>query len=203
VRPDFAAIKEANDIRDVANRLELNLSGHGDMRAKCPRCESNNPRGISISVAKQNFYCHVSKKQGNVLDMVMHVRHCTLIEAAKWIQETAPHEAAARAPRRPALGSQPGPTNVQPTHGAMSPLELDSEHEEVAALGVPADVAAQLGIGYASKGTMRHRVLIPLRNGEGGIVGYCGIALDGEQPFLFPKNLRERFRQKNKDRRLY
>jgi len=37
-------------------------------------------------------------------------------------------------------------------------------------------VAAQLGIGYAPRGTMLKRVLAPIRTESGKLVGYLGIA---------------------------
>jgi hypothetical protein len=46
----------------------------------------------------------------------------------------------------------------------------------VQALGVPDDIAEALGIGWAKRGTMLKRVLIPLRSPSGKLVGYNGIA---------------------------
>ena len=51
---------------------------------------------------------------------------------------------------------------------------LEADHDAVQALGISADVARMLGIGYAGKGTMIKRVLFPIRTEDGKLVGYIG-----------------------------
>ena len=46
-----------------------------------------------------------------------------------------------------------------------------------------AEVAAALGIGYVSKGTLAGRVLFPLRDESGRLYGYVGFRADRE-PYL-------------------
>jgi hypothetical protein len=57
------------------------------------------------------------------------------------------------------------------------------------AVGFDADTAAALGIGYASRGTMKGLVLIPLRTDSGALVGYAGVS-EAKLPatFHFPSS---------------
>ncbi|MEW9503531.1 hypothetical protein AB1471_17515, partial [Jeotgalibacillus marinus] len=43
------------------------------------------------------------------------------------------------------------------------------------------DTVAAFGLGYCAKGTMSGRIAIPLHNGDGELLGYCG-RWPGEPP---------------------
>ena len=60
---------------------------------------------------------------------------------------------------------------------------LDPVHDAVQALGLSAVDATRLGIGYAPKGVLKGRVLLPIRTSEGTLVGYAGYS-DKLQPAL-------------------
>ena len=64
---------------------------------------------------------------------------------------------------------------------------LEHEHEAVQALGIPVDIAKRLSIGYARKGIMATRVVFPLRNLDGSIVGFAGFNADKDPPLKLPK----------------
>ncbi len=64
---------------------------------------------------------------------------------------------------------------------------LEAEHEAVQALGISADVACMLGIGYAGKGTMTKRVLFPIRTEDGKLVGYIGYNANLDPQVKLPK----------------
>jgi hypothetical protein len=60
----------------------------------------------------------------------------------------------------------------------------------VGALGLSEETAAAFGMGYAPKGVLRGRVAVPIRDGAGVLLAYCGVATTNEQSprFLFPSN---------------
>ena len=70
---------------------------------------------------------------------------------------------------------------------ALNPLDyLEPLHPSVSALGFTEEVAKAVGIGYAPKGTMKGRCLIPLRTEEGKLVGYIGFNPALEPQFKLP-----------------
>lgn len=64
---------------------------------------------------------------------------------------------------------------------------LDPGHPDVQALGIPVDVATELGIGYSKKGIMRGRVVFPMRHEDGSVLGYAGFNAKMEPPLKLPK----------------
>ena len=52
---------------------------------------------------------------------------------------------------------------------------LDPAHEAVEMLGLDAETAKALGIGYAPKGILRGTIAVPIRLEDGTLAGYIGI----------------------------
>jgi DNA primase len=70
-------------------------------------------------------------------------------------------------------------------------LKLDAAHPYLVERGVSAEVVAQFGLGYCSRGVMAARVCIPIHNDRGELVAYAG-RWPGEPPegverYLLPK----------------
>jgi DNA primase len=66
-------------------------------------------------------------------------------------------------------------------HGAAGPnppltfaLKLDATHPYLAARGLSAEVVAQFGLGYCSRGSMAGRICIPVHDERGQLVAYAG-----------------------------
>lgn len=60
-------------------------------------------------------------------------------------------------------------------NGEFKPLDyLLEDHDTVQSLGIPPEVAYQLGCGYAKKDIMMGRVAFPLRDERGKLLAYCG-----------------------------
>jgi DNA primase len=192
----FSDIKQHVTIEQVASMLNLKLRKTGDTyRCACPACQSKTDRAIVITPARNIFYCFDAKKGGDVLTLASHVLGVGLRDAAQAIsdhfllasKESEPREPSA-VPNGEASKEKATPTAQNVPTSPLQPLTyLVAEHEAVQALGLDAETAKALGLGFAPKGIMRGTVAFPLyRAGE--LAGYVGVPV-GTSVSL-PKNLR-------------
>jgi len=71
---------------------------------------------------------------------------------------------------------QEKPVKQPKSNEKLQPLQyLEFDHPAVIALGIDAQVAEALGIGYAGKGVARGNVVIPIRDTDGTLKGYLGV----------------------------
>jgi hypothetical protein len=183
---DFTQIKTAISIEKCVQMLGLKMSRKGpQMRGPCPACKTGDPRALAVNVDNK-FYCFSEKKGGDQIALVAHVRGSSPKEAAQYISrhfnlETVSDRSPPQEPRQ-----------AEKREGCPELDYLDPIDDAVEAVGLPVSVADLIGAGFASKGTQRGRVLIPLRTREGDLLGYLGIGLDKEPVYFFPDNLSER-----------
>jgi hypothetical protein len=178
---DFAAVKARVKIEEVSPILGLTMKGNNQLRGPCPQCKGD-PRALAINIDKQGFYCHSRSKGGDVIALTAHVRGTSQREAALFLQD---HFGAEK------------PKARETAQDALQPLDyLETDHEVIELLGLSMAACEALGAGYAPKGVMTGRIVIPLRLPDGTLVGYFGIATKEDQvPLLkFPPNLEERCR---------
>lgn len=159
---NFEEIKAANPISEVVERLGLNMNKSGaSLRGKCPVCESDGDRNLVVTPDKGVYFCFSDGKGGDQLQLISHLRGCSVKEAAQWL-----HGAPAAKEKS---------TKGTPSEG-FKPLEyLQYDHEAVVALGFEPGDAERLGIGYAARGILRGKVAIPVRLANGQLAGYIGI----------------------------
>jgi DNA primase len=160
---DFAVIKDRVPIGDAVRKLGFPYTEHnGQFRAKCPKCDTDDPRCLVVTPAKGLWYCFASKKGGDVIALHAHIHDIAMKDAA--------HEIAL------SFGLAADYKPEPPPEGALEPLaHLDNDHPLVHTIGFPEDVAEQVGIGFASKGLMRGFVAVPIRLHDGRLIGYIGI----------------------------
>jgi len=189
---DFKALKEVSFEQTIAflSELKLHKREGEQLRFPCPACGGENKRALSIHPA-QGFHCFASGKKGSdAVALVAHVRRMSQYDAGRLLQDHfLGREVEERAPSAAssALDGRREPL--------QAPLDyLVHEHPVADLLGLSAATLEALGGGFAPKGTMAGRLLIPLRMDDGRLVGYLGIATKEEQqPLLrFPDNLEER-----------
>jgi len=195
---NFAELKARLTIEQVARDfLGLNLTKSGNqLRGMCPVCEGDK-RGLAITPDKGLFHCFSAGKGGDLISLAAHIRKESMRDVAVAIEGHFPAQAASK-PRAlaeaPAPAAPPQPRQEAST-GALKPLDyLTTDHPAIEALGLSAAACEAIGIGYAPRGTMVKRVLIPLRLPDGTLAGYMGIAtaIDQTPLLLFPKNLDEK-----------
>ena len=161
---DFKNVRDNVQIDRVAEWLGIRFSKRfigEQLRSACP-IHGGGKRALVITPSKNVFFCFANecRKGGDAIELTAKVRQIS--------------------PREAALALQAHFLDYHRKVGtAGNPLHkvdyLQHEHEEVQALGISPDVARTLGIGYAPKGTMIKRVLIPIRTEEGKLAGYIGI----------------------------
>ena len=182
---DFAALKARIRIEEAIPILGLTMKGNQQLRGPCPYCKGD-PRALAINIDKQGFYCHSRSKGGDVIALTAHVRGTSQREAALFLQD---HFGAEEAPRSKAS---------ETAHNALQPLDyLETDHPIIELLGLSVAACEALGAGFAPKGTMAGRFVVPLRDEAGTLLGYFRIATrDDQVPLLaFPKNLDERVKR--------
>lgn len=187
-RLDFLDIKRHAPIARVAEMLQLRLKKDtGGFRCSCP-VNDGNPRAIKITPDYKNkdgssgaFFCHSCKASGDAIGLYAHVKDCDNYDAATALAQFFKVDSPA--------------TDPPAADGSMKPLDyLSTDHEVIELLGLTEDVCEALGIGFAAKGTMNGRLLIPLRLSDGTLCGYLGLATREDQSPLvkLPSDLAEK-----------
>jgi hypothetical protein len=187
-RIDFADLKQKISIEQVAAALGAKLKAHGpQLRGVCPICNEGGDRGFVVTSAKGVYYCFGKcKAGGDMLALYSRARGCSVREAAEAIAAKFGVGGDATT-KRAATVSETIPPNPSP--GKLKPLDyLQPEHEAVQAFGISTETARAWGAGFASKGIMRGRFAVPIKNLAGELVAYVGIAVSEEQTprLLFP-----------------
>ena len=163
---DFEEVKAANPIAEVAERLGLDLKKSGaQLRGPCPSGEGGE-RGFVVTPSKGVWYSFGLQKGGDVLALVEVVNECSTKEAAQFLAgDTVPPE------RRTTRQSK-----ESAAERGFRPLDyLEPDHPAVEALGMEAEAAEALGVGYAPRGVLRGTVAVPIRLEDGTLSGYIGI----------------------------
>ena len=185
----FDEVRERVSMQDAVNYLGLTLTRkEGDqLRFPCPACKGTDKRALSVNPALGKFRCFAWDKGRGGNDataLVAHVRGISNGDAAKLLKDHFLSSAAR--PQRAV------PQAHEAESKQLAPLDyLEAAHPVLDLLGVSEASALALGAGFAGRGTMVGRVLIPLRLPTGTLVGYLGIATkeDMSPLLLFPKNL--------------
>lgn len=191
---DFAKLKERVKIEDAAQFLGLRMTRSGEaLRGPCPACKSSGDRALVVTPGKGVFYCFASRKGGDAISLVAHIRDIPVRDAGQALAQgfgTVPVP-------RPDNGTVPGPAGTVPVppeqKAGLNPLTyLQAEHEAVQALGVSPATAEAFGAGYAPKGIMRGRFAVPIHSKDAILLAYVGIAVSKDQQpaLLFPNGFR-------------
>jgi DNA primase len=182
----------------------------GELVGRCPIHKGEGERSFHVSLSKNCFQCFSCKKRGNVLDLAAALDHSSVRDAALKLASVFGVESTEmreqKRMRRPEV-QLPTPqlndsTEKEVTNGCdplrrselrNEPLSftlkgIDHSHRYLTERGIEPGTAEAFGIGYFSgKGSMSGRIVIPIHNGLGELVGYAGRSLDGEDPrYKFP-----------------
>lgn len=183
---DFAELKTRVSIEDAVNLLGLALKPHGlQKRGGCPTCKAGGERALVVTPSKGLFYCFAQKTGGDQIALVAHIKACTLSEAASFLGgETA---------SKPTIPSTvpPAPANKKPGFDPEAyAARLDPAHASLASIGISAETLRIFRSGFASSGSNRGRLALPLHDRDGHLLGYCGRSVRDESPLLvFPNGI--------------
>lgn len=199
----FADIKAQVRIEQVVDMLELKVKREGgSIRARCPVCQTKDPRALWIVPKTQSFKCWAAKGRqvgSDLIALVMHVRGIDNQAAAREIAAHFSLTIPDSSPRPPAAEDKSPQTARSPT----LPEDLDEklrkvlaelqyEHPMVQALGLSPALAKALKIGFQRGGTKGNRVLFPVYY-LGRHVDFYGYNPEKDPVFLFSPNLAQRF----------
>lgn len=195
---DFTAVKAAVTFVQVLEHYGLTAKMHrtrnGDgLDGPCPiHPEATGKDTFKVTLSKNCWFCHLSacKCGGNHLDFVAKMENCDAHEAALKIDQWFNLGLAGKPNAAPARQKHEDPTpqatvtshqtEVSPEHdGENKPLSfrlenLKMDHAYFSERGLSAATVEEFGLGFCAKGTMSGRIVIPIHNAGGELVGYAG-----------------------------
>ena len=207
---DFKAVKAAVTMVRILDHYALTSqfkrSANGDtLTGSCPIHKGDNPTQFRISVSKNCWNCFGRcQRGGNILDFVSRMEDCTIRQAALSISEwfgleqspvAAHQETSAKNDSKPAAPENSAVEATTETSigdsASNKPLgfelqRLNVDHPYFGERGISPDAVAHFGLGFCEHGSMKGRIVIPIRNVEGNVVAYAG-RWPGDPPTDTPK----------------
>ena len=180
---DFKSIKRSVTMESVLRHYQVQLrrSGKDQYRGCCPIHRGDGHDAFHVNSARNIFHCFACGAGGTVLDFVAAMEGCSLFEAAQRLQ-------AMTCSSTPLSLTPNGKELVTERRKVSSPLKfkltgIDYAHPYLAERGISEKTAIEFGVGfYAGPGLMHGRLVIPIHNGDGELVAYCGRSVDQRQP---------------------
>jgi DNA primase len=177
---DFKSIKRSVTMESVLRHyhVQLRRSGKDQYRGCCPIHRGDGHDAFHVNTARNIFHCFACGAGGTVLDFVAAIEGCSLFEAAQRLQASS----------KPVSLTPNGKELVTERRKVSSPLNfkltgIDYAHPYLAERGISEKTAIEFGVGfYAGPGLMHGRLVIPIHNGDGELVAYCGRSVDQAQP---------------------
>jgi DNA primase len=184
---EFAAIKRAVPLVAVLEQYrihQLRHSGRNQLRGRCPLHGGEGRETFHVNTAEQVFHCFSCGAGGSVLDLVAALEGCGLREAAQKLSGWGSVRGDVVPVQKP---------TVTKKNRSIPPLRfrlrgVDVWHPYLASRGLCEATARAFGVGfYAGPGLMSQRLVIPIDDEAGRLVGYAGRSLDGSEPrYRFP-----------------
>jgi DNA primase len=165
------------------------------LRGRCPCCNEGGERAFVASPEKGSFYCFTERHGGDVIELAARFYRIPQKEAA---QRIALHFGLAATDDRGAPESKretrSAPELIQ-TRGtfdaAAYQASLDPAHPALKDCGIAEETIREFGGGYCSRGLHRGRLVLPVHDADGAVLGFLGLALKGEEPdVLLPKGFK-------------
>jgi DNA primase len=193
---DFSAVKAAVSLAAVLKAYGiggLRRSGPaGQLRGRCPLHGCGGEDAFQASLEKNAFHCFYCQAHGNVLDLVAALEGCSVRQAALRLQQQfgIAGRAGMASGRKKELVAGKEEYNP-PLSFALTGVQ--NEHPYLAGRGVRPETARHFGVGfYAGPGIMSGRVVIPIQDGGGRTVAYCGRSTDTTAPkYKLPAGFRK------------
>ncbi|HLG19785.1 MAG TPA: toprim domain-containing protein [Bdellovibrionota bacterium] len=205
-RIDFAAIKKAVNIEEVCTRYGVELRNY---RGNCPLPgHTGSKASFTINAKKNVFNCHsrscaATRKYretgGDLIAFVMAMENCSVSAAGtmleQWFGLNGHPRPEARAPNPKPEPEAEVNIPLAVKYPGFQALKDVAYHDYLATRGISKETADAFGVGYfpgKSSWLADHRIVIPIHNEKGKLLGYAGRAHDGAEPkYLFPKGFRK------------
>jgi hypothetical protein len=204
---DFNIIKQWVPTEEAIPMLGLQMRRvkPTEWRGRCPFCKRGDDRSLCITQGK-GFTCFAGKPWAtgkSVLDLVCHIRG---LDPKKEVRKAAEEVVAHFNITFPSTSSPKPPTAKEPAKRSDMPsapqktlaeklaevrTSLIYAHPLLEQMGLAADVAQAVGIGFAVRGTKGNRVLIPVYK-DGELIDYIGWNPEKDPVFLVSPNIVER-----------
>jgi DNA primase len=167
---------------------DLKVSGKAHLRGRCPLHGGEGTETFHVDTAQQVFHCFSCQAGGSVLDLVMAIEGCGLRQAAERLSLWSDLATSGHAQRVDTIKQ-----TVTKKRESIPPLgfrlrDVDPRHPYLQTRGIKEITAVEFGVGfYSGPGLMHDRIVIPIQDELGQLVGYCGRALNGSEPrYRFP-----------------
>ena len=190
-RPDFRRIKQSVSLLDVLGRYKVELRGTNQVRKEghcpLPQHTSEGDRSFHTSLLKGQWVwsCHSAscvaarggkKKGGDLIEFVGFMEKCGLRQAGELLDSWfGPFSEGSSAP-----APQVPPREVVPANEVNPPLkfqlrDIQHVHPYLTVRGFEEEECEYLGVGFfPGRGMMQNRIVFPLHNAEGVLIGYAG-----------------------------
>lgn len=202
---DFKALRSKLNFEAVLGRYGVTLTRRGDQaQGFCPLPNHGGQKrspSFSANLRRGVWQCFGCGAKGNVLDFAIRMEGLSpdntsdVCTVALRLCEAFQIEASGQKPgaervTRPFKSVEPLPFQGQGTEAAVKPevrvnepldfglKGLDFDHPYLLGRGFTKETIRHFGLGYCSRGLMAGRVVIPLHDAEGRLVGYAGRVVD-------------------------
>ena len=194
-RIDFRYVRQHADFAKVLAAYGITLEKDGgrpgQFKGLCPFHDDQKP-SLKINTERNIYNCFPCGAGGNVLEFVMEYDECDLRAAAKTVADlsgipysdgSAPAATAVRrvAPRRrPVAAPETTAAPKSDTSATANPVltfalkNLVTEHPFIEGRGLSPAMIETFGLGIATRGIMKDRLVFPIHNANGELVAYCG-----------------------------
>lgn len=188
---DFKKLREGLDFVKVLDFFGAKLSPKGEQLVGfCPLPNHNgkgNSPSFSAHAERGIFQCFGCGAKGNVLDFAVLMRNGdpengndvrkTALELQNRFGPRADSPPPPKEPEKPAPSAKPSNVVVnQPLDFRLK--DLDPDHPYLLGRGFTKETIRRFELGFCSRGLFKDRVVIPLHNPEGRMIGYAGRVVD-------------------------
>ena len=181
---DFAELKDRVSLEDILQHYGLleglkPLKGGEELVGLCP-FHSERRGSFHASTTKNAWNCFGCHRHGNILDLVAQKEDVSIREAALLIADWfgAGHGDSGKPVKSAGQGVHEVGVNKPLTFELKS---LQGDYPYLKERGLTAEAIEHFGLGYCSRGLMKGRVVIPLHDEAGQLIGYAG-RWPGEPP---------------------
>lgn len=187
--PVFRDVQANADFPAILRNYKIDAKSKGDeLLCKCPFHDDKTP-SMFVNPTKRVFKCFGCGVGGNALEFVRLKEGFDdsregLSQAAEIVQSLsgtgspelykAPSKATSK-PRGKDAKTSTHQTGTTPENEPLSfRLNLENGHKFLKSRGVDHALEDEFGLGLATRGTMRDRIVIPIHNQKGELVAYSG-----------------------------